>query len=102
MAELCPVLRVGTPLSVHHPRQVQGNFLDESHLGTHQPIELRAVGQRRKGILEVALRVAVEVPFTSEAGEETARVSTSLWEGEASGPGRCSVGGWEWQKSSTR
>ena len=48
---------------------MQGNFLDESRVGTHTAVELRAVGQRRESILEVALGVEIKVSLTRKPGE---------------------------------
>jgi hypothetical protein len=49
---------------------MQGHFLDESYMRrTHQPVELRAVGQGGKGTTEVVLSVAVEISFAGESGE---------------------------------
>jgi hypothetical protein len=59
--------------------------------------------ERREGICEVALGVAVEVPLAGEKRDQRAkmvRVMISLSEREAWGPARF-LGGWEWQKSST-
>src|SRR5215217_5492655 len=58
---------VGSALSLHRCRQMQGHLLDEPHLGAHQPIELCAVGQGRESVLQVARCVAVKVPLASEA-----------------------------------
>ncbi len=47
---------------------MQGHLLDESHLGAHQPIELRALGQGGKSVLlQVARCVAIKVPLAAEA-----------------------------------
>jgi hypothetical protein len=45
----------------------------EVHVGAHQPIELRALGQGGEGISQPSLSVAVEIPLareTAPAGEE--------------------------------
>src|SRR5215207_3624877 len=60
---------VGRPLDLHHPRQVQGQLLDESRLRTYAAVELRAVGQGGESVSEVALGVAVEGPLAREPGE---------------------------------
>jgi hypothetical protein len=60
---------VGRSLGLHHPRQVQSHLLDESRLRTHAAVELRAVGQGRESVSEVALGVAVEVPLAGEPAE---------------------------------
>ena len=71
-------------------RQMQGHFLDEPYVRTHQPVELRAVGQGGEGTTEVLLGVAVEISFAGESGEasEDGQVMTSVGLREASGPGR--------------
>src|SRR5215218_564709 len=58
---------VGTALSLHRCRQMQGHLLDEPHLGAHQSIELRALGQGRESVVQVGRCVAVKVPLTAEA-----------------------------------
>ena len=46
---------------------MQGHLFDEAHLGAHQPIELRAVGQGGKSVPQMVGCVAVKVPLTPEA-----------------------------------
>lgn len=46
---------------------MQGHLLDETHVGAHQPIELRAIGQGGEGVAQATLSVAVEVSLAGEA-----------------------------------
>jgi hypothetical protein len=59
----------GLASGIGHHCQMHGQSLDELHIGTHQPVELGALGQGREGVSEVACGVAVEVPFAGESGE---------------------------------
>src|SRR3712207_2584126 len=64
---------VRTSLSLHRLRQVQGYLLDEIEMVAHRAVELRAVGQSREDITQMAHRVAVEIPLaceTAPAGED--------------------------------
>src|SRR5918995_1448380 len=64
--------------------QVRDEVLDEPYVGTHQPVELRAIWQGREGLPQTAPCIAVEVPFTSEAvppGEDGQGCHLALGEG---------------------
>jgi hypothetical protein len=65
-------------------RQVRDESLQEAHVGAHQPIKLRAVGEGGEGIWQPSLGVAVEVPLareTTPAGEEGQGNHLALGEG---------------------
>src|SRR5215211_3480495 len=65
-------------------RQVRDESLQEVHVGAHQPIKLRTLGQGGEGISQVTLSVAVEVPLareTAPAGEEGQGNHLALGEG---------------------
>jgi hypothetical protein len=59
---------VRTLADLQKTHQVQEESLDELGTGAHQAVELRTTGQRREGIEQVGLGVAVEVPLAVEAG----------------------------------
>jgi hypothetical protein len=92
---------VRTLADLQDTHQVQEESLDEPGTGAHQAVELRASGQGREGIEQVAVGVAVEVPLAGETGppgEKMARVTISLSEREAWGPERF-IGGYGSGKS---
>jgi hypothetical protein len=82
---------VGTSLTLQHLPQLHGDLLDGSRIRAHQAVELGTLGKGRERSSQMCLGVAVEVPFAGEpgpAGEDLERVMPSLWQREASGPGR--------------
>src|SRR5215213_10690546 len=68
---------------------MQGYLLDEAQAVAHQPIELRAVRQRREGTDQTGACIAVEVPLAREAcpsgedgeGEDLAGAQGCIWSG---------------------
>ena len=70
-------------------RQVRDESLQEVHVGAHQPIKLRALGQGGEGISQPSLGVAVEVPLARETaptgkdgqGNHLALGEGGLWAG---------------------
>jgi hypothetical protein len=81
----CAVERlVGAFATPQHLCQMQGHFLDETHMGTHEAVELRSVGQSRESAFEVIHRITVEVPLACEAtpsGEDSEGYDLSRVEG---------------------
>jgi hypothetical protein len=45
---------------------VQGHFLNETHVGARQAVELRAAGQGGESVAQISLSVAVEIPLAGE------------------------------------
>src|ERR687889_2377746 len=68
---------------------MQGYLLDEAQAVAHQPVELRAVGQRREGTDQTGACIAVEVPLAREAcpsgedgeGYDLAGTQGRIWSG---------------------
>ena len=56
-------------MSPRHLAQVQVHSLNEFRVGTHEAIELRAIGQGGEGIAQMSVCIEVEAPFASEPGE---------------------------------
>jgi hypothetical protein len=85
----CGELGMGISVGLHHVRQLQGYLLDEAQAVTHQPVELRAVGQRGEGTDQTGACIAVEIPLAREAcpsgedgeGEDLAGAQGCIWSG---------------------
>lgn len=60
----------GASAELHHPRQIQGELLDELRVRTHEAVELGTVGQGGEGSAqEVGVSVAIGIPLAGEPGE---------------------------------